>query len=302
MGENIKIINKASEINSVRTTENAIFEMDVEKFLDSLPEEPIFDLVVTSPPYDLGKEYEKRIPLEEYIEWQKRIIEKIYIRLKDTGSLCWEVGNYVNNGSIVPLDIELAPIFKDLNMQLRNRIIWHFGHGLHNKRRFSGRYEVIMWYTKSDDYIFNLDPVRIPSKYPGKKHFKGPNKGKLSGNPLGKNPEDVWDVPNVKSNHVEKTIHPCQFPVGLIERLVLSMTDEGGLVFDPFCGVASTGVAALLHDRKFWGCELMHEYVEVGDTRLEETLAGTVNYRPFDKPVYDPKQSNLSKTPEEWKE
>ena len=159
-----------------------------------------------------------------------------------------------------------------------------------------------MWYTKGDDYIFNLDPVRIPSKYPGKRHFKGPNKGKLSGNPLGKNPEDVWDVPNVKSNHVEKTIHPCQFPVGLIERLVLSMTDEGGLVFDPFCGVASTGVAALLHDRKFWGCELMHEYVEVGDNRLEETLAGTVSYRPFDKPLYDPKNSNLSKTPEEWKE
>lgn len=302
MSENIKIINETSEINNVRITDNAIFEMDVEKFLDSLPEEPIFDLVVTSPPYDLGKEYEKKIPLEEYIEWQKRIIEKIYVRLKDTGSLCWEVGNYVNNGSIVPLDIELAPIFKGLNMQLRNRIIWHFGHGLHNKRRFSGRYEVIMWYTKGDDYIFNLDPVRIPSKYPGKRHFKGPNKGKLSGNPLGKNPEDVWDVPNVKSNHVEKTIHPCQFPVGLIERLVLSMTDEGGLVFDPFCGVASTGVAALLHDRKFWGCELMHEYVEVGDNRLEETLAGTVSYRPFDKPLYDPKNSNLSKTPEEWKE
>jgi len=87
---------------------------------------------------------------------------------------------------------------------LRNRIIWHFGHGLHAKNRFSGRYETILWFTKTNEYIFNLDPVRVPQKYPGKKHFKGPNKGKLSCNPKGKNPSDIWEIPNVKSNHVEK--------------------------------------------------------------------------------------------------
>lgn len=90
--------------------------------MDSLPKEPIFDLVVTSPPYNIGKEYETQMPLDEYVRWQKKIIDRIYIRLKDTGSICWQVGNYVENGSITPLDIELAPIFKKLNMQLRNRI------------------------------------------------------------------------------------------------------------------------------------------------------------------------------------
>ena len=110
-----------------------------------------------------------------------------------------------------------------------------------------------MWYTKSDTYTFNLDDVRVPAKYPGKRSYRGENKGKLSGNPKGKNPEDVWEVPNVKGNHVEKTNHPCQFPVGLIERLVLSLTNEGDLVFDPFSGVASSGVAALLHKLKFLG-------------------------------------------------
>lgn len=103
-----------------------LFLMDVERFLDSLPEEPIFDLVVTSPPYNIGKEYENQMPLTDYVAWQKRIIEKIYPRLKKTGSICWQVGNYVENGSITPLDIELAPIFKSLNMNLRNRIIWHY--------------------------------------------------------------------------------------------------------------------------------------------------------------------------------
>lgn len=303
MSENVLVIREIDEIKKVKTEDNIIFGIDVEKVLDNLPEEPIFDLVVTSPPYDIGKSYEKRMPLDEYVEWQRRIIQKIYPRLKDNGSICWEVGNYINkDGSIYPLDIALDPIFRELNMSLRNRIVWHFGHGLHSKTRFSGRYEVIMWYTKSDDYVFNLDPVRIPSKYPGKRHFKGPHKGELSGNPLGKNPEDVWDdIPNVKSNHVEKTIHPCQFPVGLIERLVLSMTNPKGLVFDPFAGVASAGVAALINDRSFWGCEIVDDYIQIGKERLVQSIDGTIKYRE-NKPLYDPGKSNLSRTPDEWKE
>lgn len=298
----INIIRNKKQINKINLDQNAIFAMDVEQFLDSLPVEPIFDLVVTSPPYNIGKEYEKKVELEKYVEWQKRIIQKIYLRLKDTGSICWQVGNYVENGSIMPLDIELAPIFKELNMHLRNRIIWHFGHGLHNQTRFSGRYEVVMWYTKTDNYTFNLDPVRIPSKYPGKRSYRGENKGKLSGNPLGKNPEDVWDIPNVKGNHVEKEEHPCQFPVGLIERLVLSMTNEGDLVFDPFAGTASSGVAALLHRRSFWGCEIMDNYIKIGQRRLQDTLSGTIKYRPHDKPIYDSSTSKLSRIPDEWKD
>lgn len=195
--------------------------------------------------------------MDKYLKWQERIIDELIPRLKKGGSLCWQVGNYVDNNEIFPLDIEFAPIFKKYKLQLRNRIIWQFGHGLHTQRRFSGRYEVVLWYTKTDStknsYMFNLDAVRVPAKYPAKKHFKGPKVGQFSGNPLGKNPEDVWNIPNVKSNHVEKTEHPCQFPVGLIERLVLALTDPGALIFDPFAGVASAGVAAALHGRRFWG-------------------------------------------------
>ncbi len=302
MSDKIDVIKSVKEVKNARLDSNVIFGIDVEKVLDNLPEEPIFDLVVTSPPYDIGKSYEKKMPLDDYVNWQKRIIEKIYPRLKENGSICWEVGNYIEkDGSIFPLDIALDPIFRDLNMSLRNRIVWHFGHGLHSRNRFSGRYEVIMWYTKSDDYVFNLDPVRIPAKYPGKRHFKGPHKGELSGNPLGKNPEDVWDdIPNVKSNHIEKTIHPCQFPVGLIERLVLSMTNEGGLVFDPFAGVASSGVASILNNRYFWGCEIVDDYIQIGKERLLQSIDGTVKHRE-NKPLYDPSKSNLSKTPKEWK-
>lgn len=290
-----------SNRTTISTTSNTIALGDVEAFLDSLPEEPLFDLVVTSPPYNIGKEYENKMPINDYLKWQKRIIRKIYARVKDSGSICWQVGNYAENGSIIPLDVYLVPFFlEELDMQLRNRVIWHFGHGLHSKKRFSGRYEVILWFTKSDEYKFNLDPVRVPSKYPNKRYYKGNHKGELSGNKLGKNPEDVWDIPNVKSNHVEKTEHPCQFPVGLIERLVLSLTDEHDLVFDPFSGVSSTGVASIIHNRWYWGAEISKEYVGIGVKRLSEAMNGVAKYRPYNKPIYDSQQSYLSHVPKEW--
>lgn len=296
---------KSIHPSDMMTLDHAVWLGDVEKFLNALPKEPLFDLIVTSPPYNIGKEYESRIGLEKYLEWQERIIDGLIPRLKQGGSICWQVGNFVDNNEIFPLDIEFAPIFKKHKLQLRNRIIWQFGHGLHTQRRFSGRYEVVLWYThthtKKDPYTFNLDPVRIAAKYPGKKHFKGPNAGKLSGNPLGKNPEDVWNIPNVNSNHVEKTGHPCQFPVGLIERLVLALTDPGDLVFDPFSGVASSGVAAVIHGRRFWGCEPMADYANAGVRRLQEAIDGTIRYRPHDKPLYDHTKSNLSRAPQGFK-
>lgn len=275
---------------------------DVSTYLDTLPPTELFDLVVTSPPYNLGKAYEERSTLADYLSWQRSIIAKIIPHLKDTGSICWQVGNYVQNGSIWPLDIEFAPMFRQFGLVMRNRIIWHFGHGLHAKRRFSARYEVVLWFTKTDQYTFNLDAVRIPSKYPGKKSFKGPRQGQYSSNPRGKNPEDVWEIPNVKSNHVEKTTHPCQFPVGLIERLVLSLTNEGERVFDPFCGVASAGVAAAIHRRQFCGCDISAEYLEIGQRRVEEALQGKAKYRPHDQPIYDHTKSALSQRPMEFDE
>src|SRR5438477_8531621 len=131
-----------------------------------------------------------------------------------------------------------------------------------------------MVHTKSGTYTFNLDSIRVPSKYPNKKYFKGPKVGQLSGNPLGKNPGDVWILPNVKNNHVEKTIHPCQFPVELVERLVLSMTEPGDSVFDPYMGVGTSVVASLLHDRIAHGCDTEKKYVEVAWKRVHDMRAG----------------------------
>ncbi len=249
-------------------------------------------LIVTSPPYNLGKDYESRLSLDDYLEAQSRVIAECVRLLHPQGSICWQVGNYVSRGEIVPLDAVLYPLFQGHGLKLRNRIVWYFGHGLHASRRLSGRYETINWWTKSDDYTWNLDPIRVPSKYPGKRHYKGPNVGKLSGNPKGKNPSDVWEFPNVKSNHPEKTIHPCQFPIELAERLVLSMTDEGDAVFDPFMGVGSSVVAALMHGRRAYGCDIVEEYVDIARQRVDQLCAGTLRVRPMGKPIYDPAKPN----------
>ncbi len=245
-------------------------------------------LIVTSPPYNLGKAYEKRAPLEEYLKRQDRVISECVRLLHPAGSLCWQVGNYVQNGAIVPLDAVLYPLFRKHGLKMRNRIVWHYGHGLHCSKRFSGRYETINWWTRSDDYTFHLDPVRVPAKYPNKRHFKGPNIGQLSGNPKGKNPSDVWRFPSVKNNHVEKTIHPCQFPVELAERLVLSMTDPGDAVFDPHMGVGSSIVAALMHGRTAYGCDISPDYAAIARDRVRALRNGTLRTRPMGKPVYDP--------------
>jgi len=257
------------------------------KFMAKLPDGGM-KLIVTSPPYNIGKAYERRTPLHAYVENQKRTIAECVRLLHLKGSLCWQVGNHVEDGEIFPLDAVLYPIFKAHGLKLRNRIVWHFEHGLHCTKRLSGRYETILWFTKGNDYAFDLDPIRVPSKYPGKKYFKGPKAGQLSCNPLGKNPGDVWVFPNVKNNHVEKTVHPCQFPVELVERLVLSMTSRGDRVLDPYVGVGSTVIAAIKHDRLGFGCDTEQEYIDIARQRVRDLLAGKLKTRPMNKPVYDP--------------
>jgi adenine-specific DNA-methyltransferase len=276
-----------------------VFEGDCREMLREIPAGAI-QLVVTSPPYNLGKEYESRLRLKDYLSQQRQVITECVRVLREGGSICWQVGNYVDNGEIVPLDSLLYPIFADLGLKMRNRIVWHFEHGLHCSRRLSGRYETIMWFTKGDNYVFELDPIRVPQKYPGKKYFKGPKAGQYSCNPLGKNPGDVWTIPNVKSNHVEKTEHPCQFPVELIERLVLALTREDDWVLDPFLGTGTSAIAAVRRQRRGIGAELVHKYVELARSRIYLAAEGELPVRPMHRPVFDPEDAGRNLLTAPW--
>lgn len=272
-----------------------------------------FDLVVTSPPYNVGKEYEVKQSIEKYLASQEEVIEELVRVTSDQGSICWQVGNYIENGEVFPLDIYYYQLFKKHGLQLRNRIIWHFGHGLHAKNRFSGRYETILWFSKTANFTFNLDNVRVPSKYPGKLNYKGDKKGKPSGNPMGKNPSDIWeimtqdwetqlwDIPNVKSNHPEKEDHPCQFPVELVERCVLALTGPESWVLDPYAGVGSTLVAALKNQRHSVGIEKEADYQSIAIDRLRRLRTGELKTRPINKPIHVPSVNDkVAQMPLEW--
>lgn len=230
-------------------------------------------LVVTSPPYNIGKSYEKRTSLAHYLEFQRAIIQECHRVLRPDGAMCWQVGNYVGGGEVLPIDSLIIPVFRELGMKIRNRVVWTFGHGLHCKNRLSGRHETIVWATKSDDYRFDLDPIRVPQKYPQKKHYKGPKKGELSGNPKGKNPGDVWDdISNVKHNHPEKLDHPCQFPEALIDRLVLGLTAPGDCVLDPFAGTGTVGAVCNRLGRSSILIERDERYAKMAARRLGRGL------------------------------
>lgn len=306
---------KFFQVHSLYSPDHAVVlhHGDTSTFLKSIPSNTI-KLIISSPPYNLGKQYETRVELQSYLKSQEPIIRELTRVLKVDGSICWEVGNFVYNGEVFPLDIFYYDFFKECGLQLRNRIIWHFEHGLHASKRFSGRYETILWFTKTDHYTFNLDTVRIPSKYPGKRHYKGPQRGMPSGNPLGKNPSDfwrviekdwekaVWDIPNVKANHPEKTVHPCQFPIELVERCVLALTNPRDWVLDPYAGVGSALIAGIRHNRKVIGCEKEKNYITITKQRIANLCHGKLRIRPLGKPVYQPSgREKISRIPDEWK-
>jgi adenine-specific DNA-methyltransferase len=289
-----------------------LLNIDVKDSINKIPND--IQLLLTSPPYNLGKPYESKKDIEDYKSWIRPIFTRLVDKISEKGSLCIEIGNYVKDNEIFPLDYYFYELLSELKLSLRNRIVWRYGHGLHCSKRFSGRYEIILWFTKSDDYVFNLDDVRIKQKYPGKTKHYGPNTVKPSGNPLGKNPSDmweflayewdfqVWNIPNVKANHIEKTIHTCQFPIELAERLILALSNEDDVVFDPFVGVGSTLIASQIHNRKSIGVDREKTYTDITYYRILQMLNGKLRKRELAKPVYVPNpNSKVATIPDDWK-
>lgn len=290
-----------------------IRQSNCKNLLKKLPDESI-DLIITSPPYCMKKAYENpEDDIETFKQQHEDIFPDIYRVLKKGGSICWQIGYHVSDKCIIPLDYIVYDLFinrsknMDIPLVLRNRIIWTFGHGLNSVKRFSGRHETILWFTKGDIFDFNLDQVRVPQKYPGKRAYKGPNKGQLSGNPQGKNPSDVWeipsdvwDIPNVKANHIEKTSHPCQYPVAIPRRLIKALAPVDGMVLDPYMGVGTTGVAAVLEGRRFVGTEIQKGYYDIAYKRIEEAIEGTVKVREDAPAVIPNPNTAVAKLPEEF--
>jgi adenine-specific DNA-methyltransferase len=251
--------------------ECVIYNQDCIAAMQMLPDEFVH-LTVTSPPYNIGKEYEEPIPLENYVKWCRLWMTEIYRLTTSNGALWLNLGytQIPNRAKAVPLPYLLwdkSPFY------LIQEIVWNYGAGVAGKNFFSPRNEKFLWYVKNENqYTFNLDDVRDPDvKYPNQK-----KNGKIKVNPLGKNPTDVWQFPKVTSGKnrasKERTEHPAQFPTAVIERIIKASTNKGDVVLDPFLGSGTTAIAAINLKRPVVGFEIKENYCEIAATRIERYL------------------------------
>ncbi|MFA5841115.1 MAG: site-specific DNA-methyltransferase [Candidatus Paceibacterota bacterium] len=254
------------------------------------------DLMVTSPGYFVGKKYEIDKSFADYLEYHTKTVNLLYDKLASNGSVFWNVAQTPLDNEIIPLGAIYYKIFKDAGFYLKNWIIWHFEGGINTKNRLSGRYENILWFVKDkDNYKFNLDDIRIPAKWQNDPRV----------NPKGKNPTDVWEfkskdlkpeeikyfIEQVKKDNErsqsdlsdnflyidrvvnvsnEKTIHPCQFPEKLIERIIKASSNKGDMVVDIFLGSGTTAKVSRELKRNFIGIDLDLDYCKVSQKRIDD--------------------------------
>jgi adenine-specific DNA-methyltransferase len=247
-----------------------IYHQDALVALRTTPPETVA-LTITSPPYNIGKEYEEPLPLESYIEWSAAWIAEVHRVTTRVGAFWFNLG-YVSlpeRAKAIPLPYLL---WDRVPFYLVQEVVWNYGAGVAARTSFSPRNEKFLWYVKeAANYTFNLDAVRDPDvKYPNQK-----KNGKLKCNPLGKNPTDVWTFPKVTSganrSSIERTPHPAQFPEAVIERILLACSNEGDVVLDPFLGSGTTAVVARRLGRRVIGFEASEAYV--ADVAVPRLLA-----------------------------
>ena len=236
----------------------------------------LFNLIITSPPYNIGKEYENVMPIAEYVKWTERWTAESARLLTDNGALLLNVG-YVRmdgQGRAIPLPYLLwdkVPLF------LNQEIVWNYSAGVACKNYLSPRNEKILWYVKdAENYVFNLDAIRDPNvKYPNSKRH-----GKLRVNTLGKNPSDVWEIAKITTGEgrasAERTAHPCQFPMDLINRMVVGFSNESDIVFDPFLGSGTTLESCILNRRYGIGFEVRKDYCDIAIRRIQRLYENTM--------------------------
>jgi adenine-specific DNA-methyltransferase len=254
----------------------------------------VINLAITSPPYNIGKEYESTMEIEEYIQWCSTWLQQVARLIADNGAFWLNLG-YIpisDRGKAIPIPYLLwdkVPLF------LQQEVVWNYGAGVAGKRFFSPRNEKFLWYLKnSDSYTFNLDQIRDPNvKYPNQK-----KNGKIKVNPIGKNPSDVWEFPKVTSGagraSKERTPHPAQFPIAVIDRIILGCSNSNDLIMDPFLGSGTTAAVAIRRGRYCVGFEIRKDYCDIACERLSRGLSDQEELKLLpDLQQLKPRQENL---------
>lgn len=277
---------KKRQLETLQGMIDTTAKADVLDFLDGIPDDSVA-MHFTSPPYNLGKRYgdcpsADTMRFTFFHGWVMQVLSEMARTVKPGGVVCLNTGKTRDwEDRLMPLDVLLFEDLRRAGLTFQSRIIWTVNHGLTPKARLADRHETILVFSKGDQATFNPNAARVPQKQPGTRAFKGPNRGQLSGHPLGAHPTDVWgDVPQVGHNHpdTQQGKHPAQFPVRLAKRAILLYTMAGDLVCDPFSGSGSTAVASVETGRHFLGADLFYE--DLREKRLAQTKLDDVSPLP----------------------
>ena len=247
-----------------------LYNLDCVEFMDKIQPLSLVDLTVTSPPYNIGKTYEKILDSDVYLKWCERWLDQIFKITDDNGAFWLNLGYFElpGVGKAIPINYLL---WDKTDFYFQQEIVWYYRAGVSTKKMFSPRNEKYLWYVKNPNrYTFNLDSVRDSNVlYPNQK-----KNGKLKCNPLGKNPTNVWDIPKVTSGQnrasKERINHPAQFPLAVLDRITKSTSNKGDLMFDLFVGSGSVAISGIMNNRQVVGCDVNADYLDIAIDRIHK--------------------------------
>ena len=255
------------------TSLGSLFNFDAIAFLKQLESNSV-DLIFADPPYNIKKaEWDTFKSQKEYVDWNMGWITEAHRVLKKSGSL------YVCGFSEILADIKWSAsnLFKGCKW-----LIWFYRNKANLGNDWGRSHESILHFRKSNDFLFNVDSVRVPYnehtlKYPKRTQAQSSQYAKNNGknyvwepNPNGAKPKDVLEIPTISNGAWERYPHETQKPVELLRKIILSSSNAGSLVFDPFGGSGTTYAVSEAYDRKWLGTEMNSDYCKIIEKRLKD--------------------------------
>ncbi|MBN1846864.1 MAG: site-specific DNA-methyltransferase [Sedimentisphaerales bacterium] len=241
-------------------------------------EKPFVDLIFADPPFNIGYEYDEyhdKVDHDAYVAWTGDWMGSCRDVLAEHGSFWIAIGD--------DYAAEVRLIARELGLVMRNWIIWYYTFGQCTRRKFARSHTHILYFVKDEkNFIFHDEAIRVPSarqttyndrracprgKIPDDTWLLRPQEAPEAFTP----DEDTWYFSRVCGTFKERAgFHGCQMPEKLLERIILTASDPGQLVLDPFSGSGTTAVVAASLGRRYVGIELSRQYVQQSRQRLKE--------------------------------
>ncbi|MBQ6099497.1 MAG: site-specific DNA-methyltransferase [Methanobrevibacter sp.] len=227
--------------------------------MDEIPDNSVH-LMITSPPYNVGKEYDDDLSLDEYLELLTSVFHESYKKLVTGGRACINIAN-VGRKPYIPLHAMIIEIMLDLGFLMRGEIIWD------KSASAGGSCAWGSWMSASNPVLRDYhEYILVFSKKSYSKNKAQEKKDTIEKDDFIKWTQSIWTFPAVNAKRIG---HPAPFPVELPHRLINLYSYEGDVVLDPFCGSGTTCIAAIQNKRNYIGYDINEKYIELAKNRIK---------------------------------